>query len=134
MLCDHISISLFGKFTWLNYIGRIAFPIFAYQSVQGYIHTKNKKKHFIKLFIFALISQLPFVLFLSTYKGDFALNIFFTFSLGLLTLFLYEKCKNPILGFLVVLISSVLAEFTKMDYGAFGILLIYILSKWKVDS
>lgn len=125
MLCDHIGSGLLGKFSFFNLIGRFAFPIFAFQSVLGYINTKNFNKHLIKLFIFACISQIPFILFLSTFTNEFVLNIFFCFFLGLLTLFLYDKCKNKILGFLFVIISSIISELLHIDYGAFGILLIF---------
>ena len=125
MLFDHIGDAIIGKFSFFNLIGRIAFPIFAFQSVQGYIHTKDFKKHMIKLLIFACISQIPFMLFLSTFTDVFALNIFFTFFLGLLALFVYDKCKNKILGFLFVIIFSIIGELIHVDYGAFGILLIF---------
>ena len=69
--------------------------------------------------------QIPFTLFLSTFTDEFYLNIFFTFLLGLLALFLFDKCKNKLIGFLVVIICSVVGELIKVDYGAFGILLIF---------
>ena len=125
MLFDHIGDAILGKFSFLNLIGRIAFPIFAFQSVQGYIYTKNFKKHIMKLFIFACISQIPFMLFLSTFTNTFSLNVFFTFFLGLLTLFVYDKCKNKILGIIFVAIFSIIGELLHVDYGAFGILLIF---------
>lgn len=125
MLSDHIGDAIYGKFSFLNLIGRISFPIFAFQSVQGYIYTKNFKKHMIKLFIFACVSQVPFMLFLSTFSDSFVLNIFFTFFLGLLSLFIYDKCKNKLLGFLFVIFSSIIGELIHVDYGAFGILIIF---------
>lgn len=125
MLLDHVGDAVLGRFSFFNLIGRIAFPIFAFQAVQGYINTKNLKKHLIKLFIFASISQIPFMLFLSTFTDSFALNIFFTLFLGLLTLFVYDKCKNKIIGFLFVIVSSIISELLHLDYGAFGILLIF---------
>lgn len=125
MLSDHIGDSIFGYFTIFNFIGRIAFPIFAFQSVQGYIHTKNLKKHILKLLIFACISQIPFMLFLSTFTKSFSLNVLFTFVLGLLAIFAYDKCKNKFLGFLIVILTSVIAHFIKVDYQAFGILLMF---------
>ena len=75
MFCDHFSDAILGHFTFLNYIGRIAFPIFAYQCAISYKHTRNFKKHLLKLFIFGLISQLPFLLFLSTFTKQIYLNI-----------------------------------------------------------
>ncbi len=131
MLIDHIGDAILGKFSFFNLIGRIAFPIFAFQSVQGYIHTKNFKKHMMKLLIFACISQIPFALFLSTFTTEFALNIFFTFFLGLFSLFMYDKCKNKVIGFLFVIITSIIGELIHVDYGAFGILLIFIFYLFK---
>lgn len=131
MLSDHIGDTIYGKFSFFNLIGRISFPIFAFQSVQGYIHTKNFKKHMLKLFIFACISQIPFMLFLSTFTTQFALNIFFTFFLGLLSLFMYDKCKNKLIGFLLIIFTSIIAEIIHVDYGAFGILLIFIFYFFK---
>ncbi len=126
MLFDHVGDAIIGKFSFCNLIGRIAFPIFAFQAVQGYIYTKDFKKHMLKLFIFACISQIPFMLFLSTFTEEIlTLNIFFTLFLGLLALFVYDKCKNKVLGFLFVILTSIIAYFIHVDYGTFGILLMF---------
>ena len=64
MFIDHIGyIFSNGKISYFNYIGRLAFPIFAFQISEGYLHTKNLKKYFLRLFLFALISQIPFMLY-----------------------------------------------------------------------
>ena len=89
------------------------------------------RKAFINLFVFACISQIPYMLFLSTFSNSFILNIFFTFFLGLLTLFVYDKCKIKILGFLFVVFSSIIGELIHIDYGAFGILLIFVFYFFK---
>ena len=60
MFLDHLSYSIYGHFSWLNYLGRLAFPIFAFQITEGYSHTKDLKKYFLRLGIFALISQIPY--------------------------------------------------------------------------
>ena len=81
MICDHSSYVIFGHSSFLNYIGRFAFPIFAYQISEGYVYTHNLKKYFLRLFVFALVSQIPFMLFLSIFYNGFKLNIFFTLCL-----------------------------------------------------
>ena len=127
MFIDHIAyVAPSGNSIYFNMVGRIAFPIFAYQSVQAYVHTKNLKKHLIKLAIFEVISQLPFSLFFSAFTTDFTLNIFFTFLLALFALYLYDKCKNKLLGFIIIILFSIVGELIKVDYGAFGILLIFV--------
>ena len=54
MFIDHIGYAILGKFSFFNYIGRIAFPIFALQISEGYSHTRNLKKYFLRLFILAV--------------------------------------------------------------------------------
>ena len=123
MLSDHIGDAILSRFSFFNLLGRISFPIFAFQTVQSYIHTNNLKKHMIKLLIFGCISQIPFMLFLSTFTERFSLNIFFTLFLGLFILYVYDKCNNKILAFLFVILGSILGEFIYLDYCAFCILL-----------
>ena len=55
MFLDHVGYVIFGRMSFLNYIGRLAFPIFAYQISEGYSHTKNLKKYFLRLFVFAIV-------------------------------------------------------------------------------
>ena len=135
MICDHTSNVFIGSFSYLNLIGRIAFPIFAFQLVIGYNNTKDLKKYIIRLLIFACISQIPFMLFLSTYTDKFLLNIFFTFLLGILAIYSYDKFKNKkygkLIGLLPVILIVLIAYLIKVDYGAFGIILIFIFYFFK---
>ena len=45
MFIDHSGDALIGKTSILNVIGRIAFPLFAFQLVVGYKNTSNLKKY-----------------------------------------------------------------------------------------
>ena len=142
MLIDHSGDAYFKRNTAMNFIGRIAFPIFAFQITEGYTHTKNLKKYFLRLFIFALLSQIPFWLFESTFTSNFTLNIFFTLFFGLLAIFCYDKLVNSkfivvknekintilkiIFGILPAIIFGIIAELAKFDYGFFGIAIIFI--------
>lgn len=126
MLCDHIGDSFIGHFSFLNLIGRIAFPIFAFQVVQGYIHTHNVNKYALRLFIFAFISQIPFMLFLSTFYNSYYLNVFFTLFLGVICLYGFDKIKNKYLGVLFAILICIIGHFIQVDYGAYGIAVIFI--------
>jgi len=132
MACDHIGYVIFGNFSFLNLIGRIAFPIFAFQITEGFIHTRDFKKYIKKLIIFACISQIPFTLFLSTFSDNiFTLNIFFTLILGLLSIYIYKITPNKLLAFIYILLFGIIAEFIDVDYGMYGIFLIFLFYIFK---
>lgn len=131
MFIDHIGYAIFGGFSYFNYIGRIAFPIFAFQISEGYIHTKNLKKYFLRLFLFALISQIPFMLFYKLVSNGFELNIFFTLLLGLTCIYIYDKSKYKFFGVLISIIIGIISEFTHCDYGFYGVAIILIFYIFK---
>ena len=84
MILDHTGYVIFGSFSWMNVIGRLAFPIFAFCITEGYAHTSNLKKYFFRLLLFAIISQVPYMLFLSIFSDSLMnWNILFTLVLGL---------------------------------------------------
>ena len=131
MLIDHSGYLIFNGFSFMNYIGRLAFPIFAFLITEGYIHTSNLKKYFSRLLIFAIISQIPYMLL---FNNDFTLNILFTLALGLLAITVYNKVKNKLLGILFVIFSSIIAELLHLDYGWFGIAIIFIFYIFKTKK
>ena len=136
MVFDHSGYLIFnGDTSYFNYIGRLAFPIFAFQIAEGYIHTKNFKKYAIRLGIFALISQIPFWLFTHYVVGEgFTLNVLFTLLLGLLAIYAYDKSPNKFLGILMSISIGLFAYWIKADYQFYGvaiIVLFYILRNHK---
>ena len=124
MFIDHAGYVIFGNFSFFNYIGRLAFPIFAFQISEGYIHTKNLKKYFLRLLLFAIISQIPFMLFHSIISDSFALNVFFTLLLGLICIYIYDKLKYKSLALFICALIGFIAEYTGCDYGFYGIAVI----------
>ena len=131
MFIDHIGYGIFGQFSFLNYIGRIAFPIFAFQISEGYLHSKNLKKYFLRLFIFAIVSQIPFMIFSKIFSNDFTLNIFFTLLLGLVSIYIYDKCKYKTIGIILAISIEFLANSMHCDYGFYGIAIIFLFYIFK---
>jgi len=135
MLIDHSGYLIFDGFSFMNYIGRLSFPIFSFLITEGYIHTSNLKKYFCRLLIFAAISQIPFMLFTNTFASNgFTLNILFSLALGLLAITVYNKLKNKSLGFLFVILCATLAHFLHLDYGWFEIEIIFIFYIFKSEK
>ena len=131
MFIDHIGYVIFDKFSYFNYIGRLAFPIFAFQISEGYIHTKNLKKYFLRLLLFAFISQIPFMIFCNAISADFSLNIFFTLLLGLSSIYIYDKLKYKSLGIISSILIALIAQFIHCDYGFYGVSIILIFYIFK---
>ena len=92
MFIDHFGYAIMGQFSFFNLFGRLAFPIFAFQISEGFIHTKSVKKYLLRLIIFALISQIPFSLFTYyiAHSNPLTLNVFFTLAFGLVSIYIYD--------------------------------------------
>ena len=127
MFVDHIKYpfpTCLNEFTL--YFGRIAFPLFAFGVVEGYKHTRDLNKYIKRLFIAGIISEIPFYLFCSLPTLSIVgLNINFTLALGVLAILAYDKIKNKFKGLLVVFLIGILANNIRVDYGIFGVLLIF---------
>lgn len=125
MFCDHLSDTFFGGSTFLNYIGRFSFTIFAFQIMQGYLHTHNIKKYISRLFTFALISQIPYMCFYYVaFNKLFVINVIFTLCFGLLVITIYDK-YNKFVGFCSCFALGVIAELLHFDYGFYGVFIIF---------
>jgi len=126
MFCDHFGDYYFKSTTVLNYIGRFAFTIFAFQIVQGYIHTHNVKKYIIRLIFFALISQIPYMLFYySVFNTFFAVNVIFTLLFGLLSILIYDK-YNKFTGITCCFSFGLIAQALHFDYGFYGVFIVFM--------
>ncbi|WP_036728211.1 TraX family protein [Peptoniphilus mikwangii] len=149
MLIDHIGAGIVEKMypvnsvnlpaMWMNsagrvdiilrFIGRIAFPLFLFLLIEGYTHTRDKKKYFIRLLIFAFISEIPFDLAFKNKVLEFwGQNIYFELSLIVLMLYLMEYFENnKLLKLSLFLITCVVSTLIRADYGFFGIVAAFIL-------
>lgn len=145
MLLSHLAqtnfLFNFGERYWILsdifvFIGRIAMPIFCFFTVQAVIYTKNHKKYFLRMLIFALISEIPFDLAL--YDQPLVLysqNVIFTLLIAGLTIFLihkilevYDNIFVNIIGiFLLTISGMLLALVLRSDYSYNGVLAIVLL-------
>lgn len=141
MFIDHLGVALgqvgtgfHGGRDWvmyLRFIGRVAFPIFAFLLTEGATHTRHMNKYMGRLALFAIISQVPYALLRGTsvFSG---LNIFFTLLLALGMIALYQKIADKSSIYLVaytlcVFGAGMLADLLRTDYGGVGVLFIVLI-------
>ena len=128
MIIDHIWQAGLVEPRVFNWVGRLAFPIFAFQVAEGYTKTSNVKKYAARLLLFALVSEIPFNIFCvdSVFFPDYQ-NVIFTLLFGLCSLIAVDKAKkdksakNGFLCVMGVLVIVILADALQMDYGAAGV-------------
>ena len=131
MLSDHIWATYMSFGNWMTYIGRMAFPIFAFQIAEGFIHTSNFKKYALRLLGFAVITEIPFNLFYSSrWFNPYHQNVLFTLLLGLLAIYVIDKLKknhtpkNIVKSVLLLLLICVGSVLGFVDYGFWGVLMV----------
>lgn len=137
MFIDHLGNVFFPEQLLFRAIGRISFPIFAFQTGIGFKHTKSKEKHILLLLLFALISQIPFLFVTNIHASNSSLNIFFTFAFALTIIYSLEKIKHYVIKIPLALIIFLIAFLLKVDYGVLGILLtvcLYFFNNNKIGT
>ena len=129
MITDHVGRMFFPDVHIFNIIGRIAFPLFAFLLVEGFVHTGNLKKYMLRMFIFACISEIPYDLAMQETWLEFSRqNTIWTLTLGLLMLARCRKYKYSVWAVAgIAVVSCAAAALLRFDYGAGGIVLILIL-------
>ena len=121
----------------LQFGGGFTFPIMALLLVEGYRYTKDIKKYATRLFVFALISQIPHMMSLGMVldfgANFFGGNIMFTLFAGLVILYLHDNMKKRALFWVLFILISLVT--LTCDWGLIGpimILLYHIVSNEKL--
>lgn len=117
MVFDHLLqfFSFLGVPGWFGWIGRIAAPIFLFESSEGFIHTSNRRKYMFRLLLgFWIMGILNGILnaYFST-GGLIINNIFGTLFLGTVYMqsmdyFKQKQIGKGLLWFIVPLLISAL--------------------------
>lgn len=133
MTLDHVGKAFFKDLIWLQYIGRLAFPIFAFSLAQGYIHTKDVGKYLKRLVGFAVLSQIPYTVFEILSGGSSEkLNVLFTLLLGLVAIHACDRIKIRWLSIAIVIGICLAGELLRVDYGAYGIATVVLFYYYSV--
>ncbi len=134
MLCDHLWATIVPGANWLTWVGRLAFPIYAFLITEGFFHTHNLKKYMLRLLIFAVVSEVPFNLLTGGYWiNPFQQNVIWTLLLGLCCISLIEKVKKKgklwltiLMSIVISLIGTIIGFITSVDYFGYGVLTVLL--------
>ena len=129
MLLDHLWATLVPGNFWMTYLGRLAFPIFAFQISEGFFHSADRKRYAKRLLLFALLSEVPFdLIYGGTVLYPFHQNVMFTLLLGLLACCAIDRARRErpakaiLRGTLSVAGLFLLSLVGMVDYGWRGML------------
>lgn len=122
-----------------NALGRIAFPLFCFLMVEGFLHTRDQYRYGLRMGAFALLSEIPFNL--AHYHAIFApqlQNVMFTLTVSIFTLLYITKAEEEwddgpgryVAVFLIALAGAGTAFFLRGEYVFLGVaaaVLFYLL-------
>lgn len=121
---------LSGWASVLQLLGGLAVPVFAFQLVEGFLHTGSCKRYLIRMLAFAVISEVPYDFAMSGKLWDFSSqNTLFTLVVCLvmlygLRLFSQKKGTMPrIVQLLIVLAAVFWSSLIKSNFGLCMVLL-----------
>ena len=147
MLIDHSALVFQAQLNsvspWLyvacRLIGRLAFPLFALGIAEGTVHTSSPKKYLTRMFVFAVLAQVPFSLMTGTTGSANTFELFgktipYSTELSVMvTLFLgLAICTAIHEGKHFAAVPAFVAAFVidrtiGMDYGILGVMFIVAL-------
>lgn len=155
MLIDHIGATLLRQYRLMypdleairiiyrifRNIGRLSFPLFIFLLTEGFYYTHSKKKYLLRMFLFGILSEIPFDL--AFYHKAFYFqkqNVYFTLTIGLLAIYLIEfidkKWRQNTFSVitlksyfkvLVIAVCNLAAWFLKTDYSFSGVSAIIVM-------
>ena len=129
MTIDHIHNFVPNMPIYFSYLGRMAYPIFAFCCVQSYFYTRNVKKYLVRLYIANVITSFVFYAVNLRYGENdlfgrnIVNNIFTTLFQMVLLVYVIDTVIHKTCGYRKFFIS----------YGIYQMLL-YIVVEWIASS
>lgn len=139
MLVDHLGILLWQKlpistalYTWMRSIGRFAFPVYCFLLAEGFRHLRQKpgrlREHLLLLLVLAVLSE-PLFDYMGhrSFDDPGSQSVMLTLLLGFGGLWLAELLRDrPLPRLAVMLCCCALGRMIAANYGAAGVLLIFL--------
>ncbi len=139
MVIDHTADALVlhdsALYIILRFIGRITGPVMFFAAAEGYHHTRNVNRYMLRLAVFAVISYLPFIYFVSggnmSHPDFLQMNVIYTIFLGVTAIRIRRVIRNPVLKTFLILCVVMLS--IPGDWGVTGIFMILAFDYFRGD-
>lgn len=125
MLADHTGLALFPRIGVFRCVGRLAFPLYCFLLVQGYIHTRDVRAYARRLLLLAILSEIPFDLLIFGRAACMVeQNVLFSLLLGLAAVWVVDRFESePVKAALGTLLVFMLSMLARVSYGWLGVAL-----------
>ncbi|MBR6665353.1 MAG: conjugal transfer protein TraX [Lachnospiraceae bacterium] len=134
MLMYGATIEVYTVYDVMRNIGRVAFPIYCFLLVEGFLYTKNVYRYMGRMAVFLVLTEIPFDLAFAAKLSSWGYqSVMWTLLIGLITMWgcsLIEKKwpENYLIqwiGFALCLAAGMfLAYLLKTDYSYKGVIAI----------
>ncbi len=133
---QRVLLSVMGKemtlYQLMRFVGRPAFPLFAFLLAEGFMHTRDRLRYTLRLGAFALLSEVPFDLALHGKPMELSYqNVCITLCLSFLGLWALERFQGKSWKQLLAMLGLYgVVLLARCDYGVKGygfVLLLYLL-------
>lgn len=118
-------------------LGRIAFPLFAFLLVEGFFHTRSRKKYMMWMLGFGVVSEVPYDMMASGVLFDpRSNNVMFSLAIALLTIWIVDEIRQRLKGrkavlwiipaVLIAAVMSLAAMGASVDYEQYAVIAVFI--------
>lgn len=105
-------------------VGGLTFPIMLFLLHVGYEHTRSVRNYALRLFVFALVAQVPYWLFLAH-----SANVLLTLLMCLGVFYFYDKWNHNVKFWLLFAVIAALSLFC--DWGVMGPFMALVLHSYQ---
>lgn len=119
MIIDHAGLALFPSVGLFRCVGRVAFPLYCFLLVQGFMHTRSVRRYGRRLLLFALLSEVPFdLLIFGRLSSPMEQNVLFSLLFGLMALYACRALSTrPMQAWIVCITLATSAMALRLSFG-----------------
>jgi len=125
MYIDHAGLALFPSVNIFRCIGRIAFPLYCFLLVQGFLHTRDVRAYGRRLLLCAILSEIPFdLLIFGRLSSPTEQNALFSLLFALMALVSCDMLqRSPFQTWIVCIMLATASMALRLSYGWLSVVL-----------